>query len=249
MAGRESAGYDRHITIFSPQGKLYQVEYAFKAVRSENITTIAVRGTDSVCFVTQKKVPDKLLDPSTVTHVFAVTSKIGVVVTGLITDGKSQVHRARYEAAEFKYKYGYEISADVLAQRMADLNQVYTQQASMRPQGVVLIFIGIDEDTGKPLLYKVDPAGVCSGWRGCVAGAKDQEAKNALEKKLKNKPLLDVDQTIELAIQSLQSVLSSEFKADEIEVGVVSVANPLYRTLSVEEIDDHLNAISNREFS
>lgn len=68
------AGYDRHITIFLPEGCLYEVEYASNVVKAAEITSIGVRGSDSVCFVTQKKVPDKLFDQTSVTHLFAVTS-------------------------------------------------------------------------------------------------------------------------------------------------------------------------------
>jgi 20S proteasome subunit alpha 1 len=98
-----STGYDRFITIFSPEGRLYQVEYAFKAVKTEGITSIAIKGKDSVVVVTQKKIPDKLLKPESMTHMFKITKHIGCCVTGILPDAKARVLRARYEAAEFEF--------------------------------------------------------------------------------------------------------------------------------------------------
>lgn len=121
---RGGSGYDRHITIFSPEGRLYQVEYAFKAVRLSGITSIAIRGKDAVAFVTQKKVQDKLVDPASVTHIFKITKYVGVLVTGLLPDCKSIVQQCRQQAAEFRFKFGYEIPVDYLAKVLADKAQV-----------------------------------------------------------------------------------------------------------------------------
>ena len=92
-------------------------------------------------------------------NMFSITKYIGMAVTGLTADSRSIVQDARYRAAEFRFKYGYEIPVDYLAQALADKAQVHTQQASMRPLGVMSILIGVDEERGLQL-YKVDPAGV-----------------------------------------------------------------------------------------
>jgi 20S proteasome subunit alpha 1 len=225
---------------------LYQVEYAFKAIKSENLTTVGIRGKDSCCIITQKKIPEKLVDPLSVTHLFPITPQIGCVMTGMIADARSQVQRARKEAADFAYKFGYNIPVSFLAKRMADLSQVYTQHAFMRPLGVSMILIAIDEEDG-PQLFKCDPAGSYAGFKATCTGNKEQEGRNFLEKKFKNDPKLDADKTIKTAIDALQTVLGEDFKASDIEVGVVSTENPRFRILTDDEVDRHLTEIAERD--
>eukprot|EP01088_Endostelium_zonatum_P009445 TRINITY_DN2267_c0_g1_i1.p1 TRINITY_DN2267_c0_g1~~TRINITY_DN2267_c0_g1_i1.p1 ORF type:complete len:245 (-),score=65.90 TRINITY_DN2267_c0_g1_i1:174-908(-) len=244
MAGR-SAGYDRHITIFSPEGRLYQVEYAIKAIKTEGLTSIGIRGSDSCAVVTQKKVPDKLVDPSTVTHLYRLSRGIGCVVTGMTPDAKVLIQRTRQDAAEFEYKYAYPISPYYLSKRIADKAQVYTQTAWMRPLGVSVILIGIDDELG-PQLYECTPAGSFVGYKAVATGQKDQEAKNFLEKKFKKNPVLDGDKTIKMAISALQTVLGEDFKSTDIEVGFVEKGKG-FRTLSEAEIDAHLTEIAERD--
>ncbi|KAI0250515.1 20S proteasome subunit [Lactifluus subvellereus] len=253
--------YDRYLTVFSPEGRLYQVEYAFKAISGSGHTAISVRGKDTVVVIIQKKVPDKLLDASTITHLFSITPTIGCVMTGLIADARAQVSRARQEAADFRYKFGYEITPDALARRLANINQVYTQRAAMRPLGISMILIGTDFELG-PQIFKLDPAGYFVGFHATAAGQKQQEAMNHLEKKWKklnngrgaDDPFaagktLNRAEVIELAIEALSTVHATDFKADEVEIGIVSTSEEedektrgLWRTLSEEELDEHLSA-------
>lgn len=137
------------------------------------------------------------MDPSTVTHIFQITPYIGAVMTGFLPDARAQAAKARAEAAEWKYKFGYEVTVDMLAKRLANVNQVYTQHAAMRPLAVNIILIGFDVELG-PMLYKVDPAGFYAGYRATSAGAKHQEALNHLEKKFKKEATLNVDETVEV---------------------------------------------------
>lgn len=260
------SSYDRYLTVFSPEGRLYQVEYAFKAITGSGHTAIAVRGKDTAVVITQKKVPDKLLDASTVTHLFSLTPTIGCVMTGLIADARAQVMRARSEAADFRHKYGYEITPDALARRLANINQVYTQRAAMRPLGISMIIIGVDPEFG-PQCFRLDPAGYFVGFHAASAGQKQQEAMNHLEKKwkkldsgrgaddaVKAGKTLGRAEVIEIAIEAISTVHATDFKPGEVEIGIVSDSEDenvktrgKWRVMDEAEIEEHLLAYAEKD--
>eukprot|EP00419_Tripos_fusus_P051876 CAMPEP_0172840856 /NCGR_PEP_ID=MMETSP1075-20121228/29614_1 /TAXON_ID=2916 /ORGANISM="Ceratium fusus, Strain PA161109" /LENGTH=245 /DNA_ID=CAMNT_0013684757 /DNA_START=27 /DNA_END=764 /DNA_ORIENTATION=- len=241
------SGYDRHITIFSPEGRLYQVEYAFQAVKkNQNVTSIALRGDDSVVCVTQKKLTEKLLDKNFETHLYNITPNIGCLMTGMTADARAVVYKAREIASKFKDKNGYDIPVHYLSLKLANVGQVYTQHAYMRPYGVSTMLCSIDEEKGASL-FQIDPAGNYFGYKAAAAGTKDQEAMNALEKIVKKNQALPETETIQQAVGCLQAVMGMDFKPTDIEVGVVSKGKPGFRRLSEEDIDGHLTAIAEKD--
>lgn len=222
------------------------MEYAFKAINSASITSMAVTGKDSVVMVSQKKIPDKLLDPSTVSYMFQITPSIGMLAVGSIADARSLALRARAEAAEFRYKYGYEMPVQSIAKRMANMSQLYTQRAYMRPLGVAMTFCQVDfEDEQRgPQLFKCDPAGYFTGLKAVSTGPKQQEATTYLEKKFKKMDHVDGDwqATAEFAITALSTVLGIEFRKNDIEVGIATEGQ--FKILTPDEIDERLVAIA-----
>merc|ERR1712127_995766 len=122
----------------------------------------------------------------------------------MVPDARSKVSRLRQEAAEFKFNNGYDIPVSFLAKRAADIAQVYTQHANMRPLGIAMIMIGIDVegDSYVPQLYRCDPAGYYVGYKATSSGQKETEANNFLEKRYKAdpNPSLNFDDTVQLAL-------------------------------------------------
>lgn len=139
---RRSSGYDRNITVFSPEGRLYQIEYAFNAVKSFGQLIVGMKGKNISVAISQKKVTDNSIDISSVTSIYRITDHIGCVMTGLQADCLTLVDRAREKAVNYKAKYGYEIPISVLARRVADKCQLYTQRAEMRVMGSIMVLFG-----------------------------------------------------------------------------------------------------------
>jgi 20S proteasome subunit alpha 1 len=235
------------------------VEYAFKAITNEGLTSVALKGTSCAVVVSQRRITDKLVDAKTVTSLFRITEQIGLMATGAAPDARAMVARAREEAAEFRYQYGYPITVDLLGRRLANLNQLCTQQAAMRPYGVAVTLIGMDvADDGSvlPQLYKCDPAGFYIGYSGTATGPKAADIVTSLEKKALPIETPDhvvpssyhfgdtLDTTLDCAIKTLADTLGQEFKAADLEIGVVTRENTAFRTLPTEAIDAILTRLA-----
>lgn len=199
---------DKQITVFSKEGKLYQVEYSFNAIKNSGYSSVGVRGKDCVVVLTQKKLPDKSIVPSSMTHIFKVSESIGVLFTGYLPDAKNILLKMRQNTLEFLDKYGYHMPINVLAQKMSEECQYYTQRAFMRPLCAISFLFSIDDEKG-PQLIKIDPAGFFMGYRACSSGEKEEQLNNHLEKQFKErigKEGFSQDEAVAVGIKALQSV-------------------------------------------
>ena len=204
---------------------------------------MAIRGKDCVVAITQKKIPDKSIVSSSVTHFFKITDKLGALFTGSLPDGRNLLVRMRQFAGEYRENFGYEIPIHILADKVAEFAQLYTQQAYMRPLCVVTILFGIDDEKG-PQIFKIDPAGYFVGYRATAAGEKEQSATNQLEREFKKKSELTRDETMKAAVKALQNTLSMEFRETDVEIGIVSTQDQNVKFLREEEIKAELAKIS-----
>merc|ERR1719359_1894533 len=186
------------------------------------------------------------MDGSYHTHLYNITPTVGCLMTGMSADARALVFRAREIASKFKDKNGYEIPVHYLALKTANIGQVYTQHAYMRPFGVNMIMFSMDDEKG-PQLFQIDPAGYYAGYKGCAAGAKENEAQNALEKIVKKKEAMNEADTIQQTIGCLQAVMGMDFKDTDIEVGIVSKNRSGFVRLAEEEIRNHLDAIAEKD--
>lgn len=217
------------------------IEYAFKAINQAGITSVGLKGKDNVCVVSQKKIGDKAVDAKSISHIFRLTDSIGCCITGALPDCLAQIQRARYEAANYEYQKGEPITVKILARRMADIAQVYTQNAEMRPLGVSMMMVSFEEE--KPRLFKTDPAGYYCGFQSCSVGVKSAECANYLEKKFKKRHDYNKEETIQMAIRALSQSVGVDFKPAELEVGEADESGK-FRILGDDEVEEHLNKIA-----
>lgn len=164
--------FDKVMKVFAPNGRIYQIEYAFKAAQSFGQTSIAVRGADSVVVCTQKKVPDTLIVPDSVTNIFNIADDIGAVIVGNMNDARFMVQWLRQQASQFKFKFNYDMPVHVLASYLSFYLQKYSQYNGIRPFCVIVTLVGCDLEKG-PQVFKIDPSGNNVGYRATSAGNKD----------------------------------------------------------------------------
>ncbi|KAG9508400.1 Proteasome subunit alpha type-3, partial [Fragariocoptes setiger] len=174
-------GYDLSASQFSPDGRVFQVEYAQKAVENSG-TVVALRGKDCVVIAVEKLVQSKLFEEGVNKRIFNIDKHIGCGVIGLIADARSVVEQARQIAQEYTSDYGCPVPITYLKDRIAQYLHAYTLYSALRPFGTSLVLANYNKHDG-PQLYNVDPSGLAMGYYSVAVGKGRQAAKAAMENK------------------------------------------------------------------
>ena len=228
-------GYDRAITVFSPDGRLYQVEYAIETVRRGTVA-VGVKCKDGIVFAVEEK-PRKLQISENAQKIFQIDDHVGVAAAGYIPDARSQVDNARFFSQSNKMIYDEEVEVETIAKHLADQCQQYTQYAGVRPYGVALILGGVVNNT--PQLYLTDPSGTYISYDAISIGSGSDSVTDFLEKTYKEELTLDEASTLAAA----GIYLSSEDKegTSHIRMAHVKTETGLYELVSDEQVVSYAN--------
>ncbi|MDH3395234.1 MAG: archaeal proteasome endopeptidase complex subunit alpha [Nitrosopumilus sp.] len=228
-------GYDRAITVFSPDGRLYQVEYAIETVRRGTIA-VGVKCKDGIIIAVEEK-PRKLQISNTAQKIFQIDDHVGVAAAGYIPDARSQVDNARFFSQSNRMIYDEPVEVETIAKHLADQCQQYTQYAGVRPYGVALILGGVVNGTSQ--LYLTDPSGTYISYDAIAIGSGSDQVTDFLEKTYKSD--LSLDEAAILATAGIY--LSSEDKegTNHIRMAHIKKDTGLYEIVSEEQITNYAN--------
>jgi proteasome alpha subunit len=231
MQPQYQMGYDRAITVFSPDGRLYQVEYAREAVK-RGTTAVGIKAKDGVVLIVDKRVSSKLLEASSIEKIFKIDEHIGVASSGLVGDARSLVDRARIECQINRVSYDEPIEVEALAKKLCDHMQTLTQYGGIRPYGTALLIAGVSD--GECRLFETDPSGTLLEYKATGIGIGRPAAMKVFEEEYN--PESEIKDVILLGLKALHSATEGKFDVDTVEIGVIGRANPVFRKMSKEEV-------------
>ncbi|SFS55700.1 archaeal proteasome endopeptidase complex subunit alpha [Halostagnicola kamekurae] len=231
----QQQAYDRGITIFSPDGRLYQVEYAREAVK-RGTASIGIRTENGVVLAVDKRIPSPLLEDSSVEKIHKADDHIGIASAGHVADARQLIDFARRQAQVNHLRYGEPVGVETLTKNVTDHIQQYTQVGGARPFGVALIVGGIEN--GEPRLFETDPSGTPYEWKALAVGADRGELQNYLEENYD--PEADLDGGISLALDALASVNDGSLLPSEVGLATVDAESESFEQFGLDQIETHL---------
>ncbi|MDI6903519.1 MAG: archaeal proteasome endopeptidase complex subunit alpha [Methanocellales archaeon] len=233
--------YDRAITVFSPDGRLFQVEYAREAVK-RGTTAVGVKSREGVALLVDKRITSRLLEPPSVEKIFQVDDHIGAAASGLVADARVLIDRGRIEAQINRVVYDESIGVEALAKKVCDHMQTYTQFGGVRPYGTALLIAGINGDSIR--LFETDPSGTLLEYKATGIGDGRSTAIEVFEKQYRDD--LDLNEAILLGLEALYKVTEGKIDAQTVEVCVIELKTKLFKKLTSEEVHGYVQQILDR---
>lgn len=231
MQPQYQMGYDRAITVFSPDGRLYQVEYAREAVK-RGTTAVGIKCREGVVLIVDKRVTSRLLEASSIEKIFLIDEHIGVASSGLVGDARALVDRARVESQINRVSYDEQIDVEALAKKLCDHMQTYTQFGGARPYGTALLIAGISD--GEFRLFETDPSGTLLEYKATGIGIGRTAVMKVFEEEYS--PEASVRESITLGLKALHDATEGKFDVNTVEIGIIELENPTFRKMSKEEV-------------
>ena len=223
-------GYDRASTMFSPDGRLLQVEYAKKTVK-QGTPVIGIVCKDGVVLLADKRVIDKLIVIHAVEKIFQIDEHMAAAASGIMSDARILIEKAQVIAQQHRVTYDEPMEPHALVKEICNLKQVYTQYGGARPFGVSLLFIGINDT---PQLFLTDPTGIHWEYKATAIGEHEDEIKEILLKNYKDTMI--VDDGVRLAITALKTVLGKEFNFDRLDGCLIRTSDKKFHRIGKENI-------------
>ncbi len=238
MFGAAGRAYDRALTVFSPEGRLFQVEYALEAVRRGTLA-VAVKSNEHVCLAAQIKIASVLMDPDSIDKIFQIDDHIGVAISGLHADSRALINYARVQAQSFRLTYDEPVRLNMLTKAIADLKQQYTQFGGVRPWGCALFFIGIDAIG--PQVYTTSPSGIYRSFKAYALGSGEATAREYLTDNYKDN--LTFEELVKLTLNTLKESIDEEATKDNIRLAWVKGEDKKFYMCSKDEVEKYLNLL------
>jgi len=224
-------GYDRAITVFSPDGRLYQVEYAREAVK-RGTTAVGIKCSDGIVLIVDKRVSSRLLEQSSIEKIFMIDEHIAVASSGLVGDARSLVDRARVESQINRVTYNESIDIETLSKKLCDHMQTYTQFGGARPYGTALLIAGVSE--GVPRLFETDPSGTLLEYKATGIGTGRPAVMKIFDEEYDETMVMS--NGILLGLRALHAATEGKFDVDTVEIGAIPNETGIFRKMTKEEV-------------